>query len=244
MGGGASKVTSRQVIDTFYSSSVNYFQEIMTEAISQSNAKLDTYQKMNWSNLHCLGDLNISNISQDAMVQLDMEQVAEHIDSIDIEAKVSEFIDIITKQDSNIATELGAPQGDNEQIDKTYMETRKRFTNNVNKSTFNEVMAKVTNFQEINVDSAMVLGDCNFNNLSQNFWSELVIRSISTSLTDVFSQIVQENKLKKETDQGFSFEGSGLGSILGYVVIIAIIIAIIIALGVGAFLLVKFSAFL
>lgn len=190
---------------------VQTFNQNLTEKLTSSSiikntaasAIMSSTQNIDMSGMLFDGcqSLNISNITNKAVIKYDFNMMAKNITQVQFENTLKTAVDAAIKSDTKATTEAlsGGAQSVTNNITQNYNNTINRLVNSYSYSDFTKLMANMSNQQTISLKgmkAVKIPGACNITNIGNDAALTIVMSIISDTISSEFTKIIQENEAK------------------------------------------------
>jgi hypothetical protein len=186
----------------------------LVQRVRNSQGTVTGTQRIKFKRINC-ENVNIGDISQKMVVTYNFSRIADTIDSDTLQADLKNAVNQAAQADSKVKAEfLAAPFASSASTTEVYNTnvnkvvsnyTHQDFTNDLNQMQ----AAQDAGFEEISGKN------CDFGNISQDMYLDMVISSISNNVTEAFQKLQADNQATQDADAKSDTESKGIFSGLG-----------------------------
>lgn len=214
MGDCTPKIT--RLTETFTTSISRNLKERIMNINKTTQFMSGATQVFRLKNLRCGGNLNMSNISQKAVMSINYSSLDKAIDENTFKDMQEQAIKQAVESNDEIKTEFmsggGADINETSKIVSTNIrEVRDSYTYNDFKSFINQM--KVS--QEIDMGNFDIGKDCNINNISQTIQIDIIANEIAEKMSKAFTDLAQKNESSSTAKAQTKIESTGFIGDLG-----------------------------
>lgn len=182
----------------------------MTNITRSSSGAISGSQVLKFKNITCGGDFVVRGIQQKMVVKYNFSRIAQVVNQTELKRMLQNAVENAVQKDQNVKAEFlsfGASTADQT---RNYQENVSRVVNSYSHNDLTNDIMTAQAQQEIGFDTIEAGGNCDFSNISQEVHLEVIIKNMSSNMTAMFQQIVEENKTKSTTETSQTVESTGL----------------------------------
>jgi hypothetical protein len=213
MGDCGSKIV--QITETFNTNINETVKNTFINKNTTNNFMTGTTQTFRIKGLSCGGNLNISNISQKAVVSINFDSLDSSVDESTFNNMMTNAVAAVVDRNNEIKQEFMSAGADITTTTKTINENITRVATNNVYNDFKSTIMKLKADQDIGIIDVTVLGTCDINNISQTIQMDIVVKTISDRITKNLTDLMQDNKTKLDEKNKNKIESTGFFGDLG-----------------------------
>lgn len=209
MGDCGSKTTIKEFNETVNEN----LTQTMISKVRQTSGSATGTQQIKFQRINCT-NVNIGDISQKMVIKYDFSRILQTTDATQlrniIKSAVEQGANASTKTKSEFMSGGAGSQSNVEIMNKnitrvTDSYTFNDFTNDINQA----IASQQVGFSEISGTN------CNFGNISQEIYLEMLIKQMSDQVTQRFGELVAENEARQKTQATSESEATGIFTGIG-----------------------------